>query len=411
MLIKYEFLKIIRRKSTIIIMLVSLLITAFFFTLPIVSFQTYTQDGAIRGAAGIAYEKDQATKISIPLTEEFITATIENYQELFENPDNIGYDGNEQFIIGDAYWNYVAPIENLLIRTIARTYDRPNESAGLSKIQDMDLRNGANYYERRNEKIEELLNMENRGISENQKEYWRNINSGVDTPFQYGYYDGWVIIFTSFELLMFAILAVCIVLAPTFSGEYQAGTDAVILAAKYGKTKLITAKILSSFLFGFLAFTLHLTVAFGVTLAAFGTDGWNLPLQIWNTLIPYPFTFLQAVLINTAVNYTIQLAAIGLTLLLSAKMKSPYLVLMIIVPVLFIPLFIPPNGPTNLYNMIVCLLPNHAATAEIHRNRYISYEIGSFIIDVHAMRAIVYMALTLIAIPFARIGFNKHQVS
>jgi len=409
MLIKYEFIKIVRRKSTIIVMLLSLLVTAFLFGLPIMQFQTYNQDGVIMGAAGIAHEKEHAAKISVPLTEEFVTETIRNYQRLFENLDNIGYDGNERFIIGGAYWNFVAPVENLMIRTIARNFDRPNQITGLGRLQDMDLQNGANFYERRNEKIEELLNMENRGISENQKAYWRNINSRVETPFQYGYYEGWEIIFTSFELLMFVILAVCIVLAPVFAGEYQAGTDAVVLAAKYGKTKLITAKIISSFLFGFLAFTLHIIAAFGLPLMAFGIDGWNLPVQIWNTIIPYPLTFLQATLINTAVNYTILFAVIGLTLLLSAKMKSPYLVLMIIVPVLFIPLFITPNGTTGLYSMIAFLLPYRAATAEI--GRYISYEIGALVIDVHVMRAIIYAMLTLITIPFARMGFKKHQVT
>ena len=61
-------------------------------------------------------------------------------------------------------------------------------------------------------------------------------------------YEGWLTINTCFELLMFAIVAVCIVLAPVFSGEYQAGTDAVILSGKYGKTKLTTAKIMASYL-------------------------------------------------------------------------------------------------------------------------------------------------------------------
>lgn len=69
---------------------------------------------------------------------------------------------------------------------------------------------------------------------------------------------------------MFSLLAVCIVVAPVFSGEYQAGTDAVILSAKYGKTKLTTAKIAASFLFGTAASILHILVACGLTLAAFG---------------------------------------------------------------------------------------------------------------------------------------------
>ena len=98
----------------------------------------------------------------------------------------------------------------------------------------------------------------------------------VDTPLQYGYYEGWEVIISSFELLMFALLAICIVVAPVFSGEYQEGTA---------------------------AFILHVVVACGLPLAAFGADGWNLPLQIANTTIPYPLTFLQAVLINLGIIY------------------------------------------------------------------------------------------------------------
>jgi len=84
------------------------------------------------------------------------------------------------------------------------------------------------------------------------------------------YREGWEIYMSSFELLMFALLAVCIVIAPVFSGEYQAGTDAVILSGKYGKTKLVTAKITSSMLSGVLAFTLHIAAAFGPLLAGLG---------------------------------------------------------------------------------------------------------------------------------------------
>ena len=60
MLIKYEFLKILRKKSTLIVMAASLLVTAFLFGLPVLQFQTYNQDGVIKGLDGIAYAKEQA---------------------------------------------------------------------------------------------------------------------------------------------------------------------------------------------------------------------------------------------------------------------------------------------------------------------------------------------------------------
>ena len=84
-------------------------------------------------------------------------------------------------------------------------------------------------------------------LSEAEKDYWRNLNSKVEEPFQYGYYEGWEVIISAFELLMFAVLAVCIVIAPVFSGEYQAGTDAVLLSGKIWEiSKLTTAKILAA---------------------------------------------------------------------------------------------------------------------------------------------------------------------
>ena len=407
-LVKYEFLKILRKKSTLIVMAVSLIVTAFLSGLPIMRFQTYNQDGVLKGFEGISYKKAQYMDISVPLTDEYITDTIREVQQLFENPDNIGYDGTEEFLIGDAYWNAIAPRESLL-NMIARNYVKPGEYAGYNSMPGIDVTNGANFYETRNSKIETLLNEPSRGLSAEQKAYWQNMNSKVNTPLQYGYYEGWEIIFTSFELFMFALLAVCITIAPVFCGEYQSGTDAVILSGKYGKTKLITAKITASLLFGLMAFTLHVALACGLLLAAFGTDGWNLPLQIAGMTVPYPLTFMQATLINLGVIYLVLLAMIGLTLLLSAKMKNSYLVLVVIVPMLFIPMFLTPSGPTGIYNLFLFLLPYRSTMPEI--SNYVSYQFGGLVLDLLSVRAILYAALTVILLPFAGLGFRKHQVS
>ena len=408
MLVKYEFLKLLRKKSTLIVMSVSLILTGFLFGLPIIQYQTYNQDGVIKGAEGIAYEKGQYADLSVPLSEEYVAETIREVQELFDNPDNIGYDGNEQFLIGDAYWNGVAPREKLL-NLIANTYSKPNEILGYNNLPDLDIKDGAFFYQAMEGKIQTLLNNPSRKLSNEQKEYWGSMADKVDVPLQYGYYGGWEVIISSFELLMFALLAICIVVAPVFSGEYQAGTDAVILSAKYGKTKLPTAKIAASFLFGTAAFILHIVVACGLPLAAFGADGWNLPLQIANTTIPYPLKFLQAVLINIGIIYLVLLAMVGLTLRLSAQMKSPYLVLIILVPVLFIPMFLTPNGTTGAYNLTLFLLPYRSTMPEF--GKYISYQFGGLVWDALTIRTILYAFLTVIMLPLARLGFKKHQVA
>lgn len=389
-------------------MIVSLLITGFLFGLPILQYQTYNQEGVLSGLKGIAYQQEQYSRLSTILTEDYLFNTINEYQQLFNQVDNIGYDGNEKFLIGDAYWNFVAPKEKLLT-VIAANYDNPGEYSGLNKLADLDITKGANFYQSREKKIEKLLDDSSRGLSEEQKEYWQNKNNQVQVPFEYGYYEGWEIIISSFELLMFSLLAICIVVAPIFSGEYQAGTDAVILSSKYGKTKLITAKIIASFLFGVLAFTLHVIVACGLPLMAFGIEGWNLPIQILNTIIPYSFTFLQTVLINLSIIYLVLLAMISLTLLLSAVMKNVYLVLVVLVPVMFLPIFLSPNGTTGFYNLLIFLLPYRATMPEI--SKYISYQFSHLVLDIFTLRGILYGIITIVMLPLAKLGFKKHQVS
>jgi hypothetical protein len=141
----------------------------------------------------------------------------------------------------------------------------------------------------------------------------------------------------------------------------------------------------------------------------YGTDGWNLPIQLTGTLIPYTFTFLQATLINTAVMFIVHLALIGFTLFLSSKMKTPFLVLIVIIPVLFIPMFMTATGTSGLYNLVLFLTPYHSILPPF--GRYISYQFGGMVLDVFTMRAVVYGLFTLVTIPFARLGFKKHQVT
>lgn len=408
MLIKYEILKIVKKKSTLITMIISLMVTALLFALPAIGFQTYNKGGVIKGAAGIAYQKAEYEELSGELTNEYVTDAIREYQRLFENPDNVGTDGNESFLIGDAYWDFVAPRTQLL-NLIGATFDNPDEYRGYETLLEIDLENNIDFYGKRNEKIEKLLNSPHRELSENQQAFWRNMNEPVETPFMYGYHESWSTILSSMELLMFAILAIAIVIAPVFAGEHQAGTDSIILSAKYGKSKLITAKILSSFIFAAIAFTLHIFVAIGIPIAAFGIDGWNLPIQIANTVIPYSWTFLKATAISLIVVYLIMFAIVSLTLLLSSRLTSSYLVLIVIVPLLFISLFLSPSATTGAYNLTVFLLPYRGLMPEF--SQYISYQIGNVPLDAFMARLAVYGAITLIAIPFTRMIWKKKQIT
>lgn len=57
-------------------MTISLILTAFLFDFPIMQYQTYNQDGAMKSAEEIAYEKEQYSELSVTLTKEYITETF-----------------------------------------------------------------------------------------------------------------------------------------------------------------------------------------------------------------------------------------------------------------------------------------------------------------------------------------------
>lgn len=143
------------------------------------------------------------------------------------------------------------------------------------------------------------------------------------------------------------------------------------------------AKILAGVLFGVAAFTIHVAVVFGITITAFGIDGWNLPLQINGTAVPYPFTFLQGILVNLCVIYLVLIAMISLTLFLS------------------------PNGTSGIYNLLIFLTPYQSLIPRF--GSYISYQFGPLVFDVFSMRIIMCLAAVLILLPLAKIGFQHHQ--
>ena len=199
MLVKYEFLKILRRRSTIAVMLVSLIITAVFFGLPVIQYQTYDGNGVHRGLEGIRCNKERYEKISVPLTNEYVAETIEEVKGLFGDPANIGYDGQEKFLVDDAYWNDIAYRENLL-DLIAANFAEPNVTVGYNSLPLVENSVETDFYQARQDKIEKIINDPSRKLSETEKEYWLKMNGNVETPLQYGYFEGWKVIISCSEL-------------------------------------------------------------------------------------------------------------------------------------------------------------------------------------------------------------------
>ncbi|MBU3184870.1 hypothetical protein [Clostridium estertheticum] len=410
-LIKFEFKKLAKKRTNIIIILVSVIATIIIFSLPTMRFEyTDTKGNDYKGLKAIALQKENVKERSIKMTEDRITKDIKEYQRLFSKPENIiKADNGETYFKNNVFRRYVYPKYDYFYM-ISQNYNKPGEYSDDSNLRRINLQNGAKFYESRNNKISTLLNMNHEGgnYSAQEKNFWFNKSSKIQEPYTYGYYEGWSSILSVLGSLIFVLLAICITVAPVFAGEYQRRVDVIILASKYGKTKVITAKIIVAFAFATMVFLLNVIFVVAIPLLSFGIEGWNLPMQIENIIIPYSVTFASGTFICIATAYAVMLGMLSFTLLLSAKFKTPFTVLIIDVIILFVSLFMEQGADNGLFNHILYLLPYKSLDSAFRY--YLSYPFGGLTISLILMRIVVYGTMTIIFLPFIRNAFRKHQV-
>lgn len=156
-----------------------------------------------------------------------------------------------------------------------------------------------------------------------------------------GYCDGWDKILSGLGSVLSIImcLIVVITMSPVFAEEYVLHTDSVIYSARYGRTKLMTAKIIAALeiVIGiYLMYLLFNLILYGCT---YGLQGWNVSIQssLHYASSTYNLTFLQMFVISVLLNVLGITALTTLTLFLSAKMEAPVAALITSCMICFLP--------------------------------------------------------------------------
>lgn len=410
-LVKFELKKLFTKKMNIIVLIVCLFLITILFGLSGIDFLASDELGNnYKGQEAINLRKEQISQLKGTLTNERITQEIKDLQDLRKNPDNLVVNsyGEEDFS-KKIYNEYLDNRLNLLTN-INKVYAGYNSSY-IDEILKVDLENTEDFYTLRQNVIKESLNQDYSGktYTDQEKDFWIEKSSKVKTPFEYDFYYGWSNTFNSYQMTVVTIIAVCICLSSIFSGEYQSGADNIILTSKYGKSKAITAKIIASIIFATIVFVVYLIFSVGSVLLMFGTDGWNLPIQIMNILSVYPLTFLEAFLFNVGISYAILLGMVGLTLFLSSKLKGSIAVFIIDIAIIMIPSFFRITSQFGLWNKTLLLMPYNSIFNNF--SKMVSYQFGGLVIDLPLMTILTYLVLMFITFILARRIFRKHQVT
>lgn len=409
-LVKFELKKLFNKKMNIIVIIVCLFLITLLFSMAGKDFLATDKSGKFyKGKEAISVRKEQMKEISGTLTNEKIIKEIEKLQELHNDPNNLitNSDGEKDFSI-EIYNEYLNNRLDLLTN-INRVYANYNTSY-ITELFNLNLKEQKDFYETRQQRIEEELNQsyDEKKYTPQEKEYWLEKSNNTKTPFEYDFYYGYSNLYNTYELLIFGVIAICICLASVFAGEYQNGTDKILLTTKYGKSKGVTAKIIASYIFATLVFTIYLIFAIGTIFLMFGTDGGNLPIQLSNILSPYALTFFQSLLYNIVISYTVLFGMVGLTLFLSSKLKNPMTVLVIDIAIIMLPVFLSIKSAFGILNKILFLMPYNAIYSNF--SQMVSYKLGNIVIDLPMMTIITYIFMMVIALIFAKKTYSKHQV-
>jgi len=226
-----------------------------------------------------------------------------------------------------------------------------------------------------------------------------------------GYCDGWNKLISAMgslsSILICLIIVICI--SPVFAEEYSTHTDSVLCSARFGKSKLIRAKMIASYcsiaaiLIGIV--TINLLLYCGI----YGFDGWNVSIQssLHYATSNYNMTFGQLFLATLGLYFIGTVALTTLTLFLSAKLNSPVTALISSCVISFIPVFFDFSDAVPILQKIIELCPIYL----LYPNGIFSKTQESLGISQPIIMAVVGLIIIVLSYRLTFLSFSKHQVT
>ncbi len=222
------------------------------------------------------------------------------------------------------------------------------------------------FYERRQKAIEDFLEIS--GQTGAEKSYLLQMNSKVKEPFRYEWAEGWSQLLGSMVADMGIVMALflAIILSPLFAGEWRDNTSSLVLTTKNGWRKIALVKIYTGLLFTVEFFAIISAGNIVSQLFFLGTAGWDMPIQLIKLISVAPMNMLQAEAYEYAFAFLGAIGYAGVVMLLSAKMRSNVLALLLSLAVVYGPMMIAEYLPYGVQKALD-LIPLAGSSADIFR--------------------------------------------
>ncbi|MBS5913250.1 MAG: ABC transporter permease subunit [Paenibacillus macerans] len=289
----------------------------------------------------------------------------------------------------------------------------PSGEYGYDIIDRLKPSDAKAFYQKRMEKVNQYLNDDYSygNYSAEEKAFFIEMNNSIPVPFQMEYVTGWENVFENLSnlfLIIAFVIAIC--LAPVFAGEYQSGAVSIILSSRYGRSKVITAKLKASLLVSLGLLVLAVAAYTLLLLGIYGFDGGSASIQMIELLAPVPYTVFQSYLWTVLMGSLACLLVGAVTLWLSSRMRGSFPVIIVIGIFLIGPLFIPASKSSRLFNHLMDLFPGNMMDGFKKVTDYEVYHIfGQMILEYKVMTGFAVIVIALLVLLSYR-AFQKHQV-
>lgn len=408
-LTRFELRKITRRKSFYAGIVILVAVALFLSIILVTNMQMTGKDGEfINGTAAIRLEREYNRQLAGPLTIAAMEAAVRRHQDLLHDPSNLDEKGEMTVEANAKYDTRDNQIQFLIMDAFS-----PASGYDYYLIDKINPEEMKDFYQKRLEKVQVFLN---RNDSDNnytvkEKAYFIKMNEQIPVPFQMDYVTGWKNVFENLPSL-FLIIAFVIgfSLAPVFAGEYQRGTDAIVLSTRYGRSRAIAAKLKASFIVSAGLIIFPILIYTFLILGVFGFDGAGAHVQMIKFLAPVPYTVIETYLWTVLIGSLACLMVGALTLWLSSRMSNSFSVIVTAGVLLVGTQFIPDSQNSRLLSYLINLLPGNMFDSFRKITGYELFNIGGQLIPTYKiMVGFSIIAITLL-IPFAYRAFKKHQV-
>ena len=334
---KLEMKRLLRTRSTWILMAAALLVTLVLCCVNIFGAYYYSYDGEFFHAL-------DATEMRRIVTASAEGAwTPERIRDVFAQIAGVSTDfgvavegetnDNYEIVTGDdgSAAASIAGYTSTFLRSIPQVFDVQYTS---EITPDM----AAQYYDQRKAYIEEVMTL-NYGPSAAEAALRLDENTTEPFYYEFGFGTGSDIAST-LPVSLFAVAIVCsIICAPVFASDYSTGADDIQRCTRYGCKRLGKSKLLAAMTLSTALYIVCAAVFVALTLAVYGDDKTSAQLAL-DALVLIDIDMNGVLVLTLIAGFLSVLAMTAFTLWLSARMRSSVAVLAIALAVAMTPTFL-----------------------------------------------------------------------